>query len=115
VKKENYIHIRAWLLSTLLFVAFTAKELHHVFAHHHDAVNICDDAPIGEAHLHDETYIPDECSLCDFTFSIYDFSLPVFSPTYKENVAKKTQFAYISFIFSKKHLFKQLRGPPVVS
>jgi hypothetical protein len=115
LKKENYIHIRAWLLSALLFVAFTAKELHHVLAHHHDVVNICEDATKGEAHLHDETYIPDECSLCDFTFSIYDFSLPTFSVIYKKNVAKKTLFAYTSAIISNKHFFKQLRGPPVLA
>ena len=113
VKKQNYIHIRAWLLSALLFIAFSAKELHHVLAHHHDEVNICDDAPKGEAHLHDESYIPDECSLCDFTFSIYDFTLPAFAFVFNKNIAEQTQFTYISPIFSTKHFFKLLRGPPV--
>jgi hypothetical protein len=113
LKKNRHTDFRAWVLSFLLVFAFVTKELHHIFDHHHEEVKICH-VNHGEQHLHDADYISDECSLCDFTFSIYDFSLQTYSLPISIDISIKLDFTYQSYILSKKTFFKQLRAPPVV-
>ena len=110
-KRTAYIDFRALFLAVLIFLAFGAKEIHHVFQHSHQEVKICD-VKIGETHLHDESYITDECQLCDFTFSVFDLTVPVFTTKSVQNCLKTTIFSYISFKYSNRYLFQSLRAPP---
>jgi hypothetical protein len=110
-KQSKHIDFRALALAILIFFAFGAKELHHFWAHVHEEVKICD-AQQGETHLHNEEYIHADCSLCDFTFSVFDFKAPVLLLKSPISVLKESSFSFKSFNKSNTHFFLSLRGPP---
>jgi hypothetical protein len=110
-KRSKHIDFRALALAILIFFAFGNKELHHFLAHTHEEVKVCD-AQKGETHLHDEEYIHADCSLCDFTFSTFDFQLPIFELNYSIYTILKEDFFYKSSHFSNTIFSKSLRGPP---
>ena len=110
-KQSKHIDLKGFSLAILLFFAFGAKEMHHFLAHAHKEVKICD-AKNGEQHIHDEEYASDNCSLCDFTFSIFDFTLPTFCLNNIKLFFTEKEFDYISFKLPCAYFLPSLRGPP---
>lgn len=112
--KKQRINITALFLAILIFVSFGTKEMHHFLIHAHEEMKICD-AQKGEKHLHDEEYIHHDCSLCDFTFSL--FELPAFIIPALDNTIThiETEFSFRSIFCVRTHFFKPLRGPPHIS
>ena len=110
-KQSKHIDLKSFSLAILLFFAFGAKEMHHFLEHAHKEVKICD-AKDGEQHIHDEEYASDNCSLCDFTFSIFDFTLPTFYLNHTKLFFSEKEFHYISFKLSYAYFLPSLRGPP---
>ena len=97
-----------------MFTAFGGKEVHILLEHSHSDLEICH-VEAGETHLHAYEDLEHGCSLCDFTFSYFTFSLPqfaVFKHTLSEPIAN---FAYFSNALFLPHPFIALRGPPVVA
>jgi hypothetical protein len=108
---KHIIHFPALALALLLLFAFGAKEAHHFLAHAHVEVKICD-ATENEKHWHDEEYSHDNCSLCDFTFSIFDFSLPSFFLNHKDILEEKIDFFSIKSHHSLAFFYTKGRAPP---
>jgi hypothetical protein len=108
---KHIIHFPALALALLLLFAFGAKEVHHFWAHAHVEVKICD-ANENEKHWHDEEYSHADCNLCDFTFSIFDFSLPSFSLNHKDILEEKTDFFFIKSHYSHAFFYTKGRAPP---
>lgn len=104
---------KSFVLAILLLTAFGTKEMHHFWGHAHKMVKICD-ARKGEVHIHNEDYISDECPLCDFTFSIFEFHLPTFHLITPKHFFIKEAFLYKSFKLNSTCHFPSLRGPPIV-
>lgn len=112
-KQRKHINFRALALAMILFMAFGSKEMHHFLSHAHEEVKICD-AKKGEVHLHDEEYLSHECTLCDFTFSIFDFQLTTFKSYQYGGLLTSQEFSIHAFIPSHTHLLQSLRGPPAI-
>jgi hypothetical protein len=110
-KQAQHIDFRGLFLSLLILLAFSTKELHHIFSHHHAEVKICH-TQAGEKHFHNEEYIHDECSLCDFTFSAFETPTLAFQSFLVKTVFIERVFTYQSFILSRSYLFQALRAPP---
>jgi hypothetical protein len=110
-QSKHIIHFPALALSLLLLFAFGAKEAHHFFAHAHVEVKICD-AIENEKHWHTEEYSHPDCNLCDFTFSIFDFSLPSFFLNHKDILEEKTDFFSIKSHHSHAFFYTKGRAPP---
>jgi hypothetical protein len=110
-KRKHIIHFPALALALLLLFAFGAKEAHYFFAHAYMEVKICD-ATENEKHWHDEAYSHDDCSLCDFTFSLFDFSLPTFFLSHNDCLVEKTDFFSIQSYHSHAFFYTKGRAPP---
>jgi hypothetical protein len=108
---KHIIHLPALALALLLFFAFGAKEAHHFWAHAHVKVKICD-ATENEKHWHDEEYGHSDCNLCNFTFSIFDFSLPSFFLKHKDILEEKIDFFSIKSHHSHAFFYTKGRAPP---
>lgn len=102
---------RAFFLAVLIFIAFGGKELHILLEHSHEEVKICD-AQNGEKHLHDKDYIHSDCTLCDFTFSTFEFQFPVFVLKNSIYIAIEGEFSFQTSFFSNTLFSKSSRGPP---
>jgi hypothetical protein len=113
-KRAQHIDFRGLFLSLLILLAFGTKELHHVFSHHHAEVKTCH-AVAGEKHFHNEEYIHDECSLCDFTLSAFETPVLAFQFYAVKTVFIERVFTYQSFILSRSYLFQALRAPPAAA
>jgi hypothetical protein len=108
---KHIIHLPALALALLLLFAFGAKEMHHFMAHAHEDVKICD-AIENEKHWHDEEYSHADCDLCDFTFSIFDFSLPSFFLSPKNILEEKTDCFSLNPHHSHAFFYTKGRAPP---
>jgi hypothetical protein len=104
----------AFFLALLIFTAFGGKELHILLEHSHSDLEICN-VKSGDVHLHDADHLQHGCSLCDFTFSFFDFQLPSFFLHSARFFSIKKEFAFISFKLSTSYLFQSLRAPPVLT
>jgi hypothetical protein len=113
-KRVQHTDFRGLFLAFLILLAFGTKELHHVFSDHHTEAKICH-ALEGEKHFHNEEYIHDECSLCDFTFSAFEMPALAFLSYRVKTVFAERVFTYLSFNLSRSYLFQSLRAPPVAS
>ena len=106
---------RALWLAVLLFVAFGSKEAHHFAAHRHDApVKICREATTDEQHFHNEEYLSHDCSLCDFTFSFFTFSLPTICFKQPQVTLSTSNFTFLNCRLSANAVRARGRAPPVV-
>ena len=113
-KQTPYLDLRALFLAAMMLLAFGAKEAHHVLGHSHKEVKICD-VQAGETHIHDQDYISDNCQLCDFTFSIFDIFISRFDIKKIKILYASKDFNFLSFFYSRRHLFQALRAPPLVA
>ncbi len=109
--KHIRVKVQGLLLALLIFIAFGAKEWHIVVEHNHFATEICD-AKAGDLHLHAYENLAHECSLCDFTFSLFELQFSCFYLNDVEEGFFERDFNYTSFFFSSTHFFLSLRGPP---
>jgi hypothetical protein len=103
---------KAFLLALLMFTAFGGKELHILLEHSHSDLERCH-VQAGDTHLHAYEDLEHGCSLCDFTFSFFTFSLPQFTVLKQAFATPKTTFAYFSHGLFLHPFFVALRGPPV--
>ena len=113
LKKQNkHITFKAkgLLLALLIFIAFGAKEW-HIVVEHNTTLEICD-AKQSDKHLHDYEHIQHGCSLCDFTFSLFELQLSSFQLKNLSDIFVKSEFAFISFQLSRSYIFQSLRAPP---
>jgi hypothetical protein len=110
-QSKHIIHFPALALALLLLFAFGAKEVHHFWAHAHVETKVCD-APTGNEHWHDEDYSHDDCALCDFTFSIFDFSLSSFSLNYKDCLVEKIDTFFTQSYLTHTFFYTKGRAPP---
>ena len=108
---KHIFHFPALALALLLLFAFGAKEAHHFFVHAHVEVKVCD-ATENEKHWHDEAYSHDDCALCDFTFSLFDFSLPTFFLSHKDCLVEKTDCFSTKSYHSHAFFYTKGRAPP---
>ena len=109
---SHIINFRALALALLLLLAFGAKEVHHFTAHAHVETKICNDGSESDTHWHDAEYLHEDCSLCDFTFSIFDFSLPTFSLQKAQCAVEKTNFSFKNSFLTQSFFYIKGRAPP---
>jgi len=85
---RSYQRLGAWAV-LLLFTAFwSSKTVHVLLAHHHDHEAehlVCDAAhDPNVAHIHDDRWATEDCSICAFVVSVPEpfslLSLPKFFP-----------------------------------
>jgi hypothetical protein len=108
----NTFNAYAFFLALLIFTAFGGKEVHILLEHGHSDVEICH-VEVGDTHLHAYEDLEHGCSLCDFTFSYFTFSLPQFTILKQASTTPKTTFTYFSHGLFLHPSFVALRGPPV--
>ena len=116
VNKINF-QLKSLSLAILMVFALLTKELHHLNPLHNAVVKSCatTDADNYRMHLHGADFIAHQCSLCDFTFSVYEFHLPTISEANVENIQPQlSKPHYESFISNNSYLFQSLRAPPIV-
>ncbi len=116
VNKTNF-QLKSLSLAILMIFALLTKELHHLDPLHNAVVKSCatTDADNYRMHLHGADFIAHQCSLCDFTFSVYEFHLPTKSDAQVENIQPLLLIPrYASFISNNSYLFQSLRAPPIV-
>jgi hypothetical protein len=102
----------------LVFTTFWSLKTAHVLLLHHVASEhpVCDashDANL--AHIHDERWANDDCTLCAFVVSASEiFSLPAL-PALKSKIPdSEAPVFYFTPVFSKKACDSAMRrGPPV--
>lgn len=80
VNKPSYRRAGAWALMLLFTALWSLKTTHGwlLHAHSHDTHPVCSAAfDHHTAHIHDETWAKEDCTLCAFVVSIPEpFSLP---------------------------------------
>ncbi len=119
VNKINF-QVKSLGLAILMIFSLLTKELHHLSPLHNAIVKNCattnaDNCRMYRVHLHGADFIPHECSLCDFTFSVYEFNLPKINVAQVENIQHLlSKIHYASFISNNSYLFSSLRAPPFV-
>jgi hypothetical protein len=116
IKKNTRFNVSGLLLATLMFWAFGSKEMHHVVHHQHFEVKVCNDTAQNENHFHDQEYSHDDCSLCDFTFSVFElaFTQKLDFPQAQTFITARV-FSDPSFVLSFKFpVLALLRGPPSI-
>ena len=102
----------------LLFTAFwSLKTMHVMLAHHHDASEhpVCEASHDQKsAHIHDERWATDDCSLCAFVVSVPEpFSspgLPIFSTKLPDSASPV--FYHAPVFIQKACEVVMRRGPP---
>ena len=82
--------------------------------HSHSDLEKCH-VQAGDTHFHAYEDLEHGCSLCDFTFSFFTFSLPQFIVLKQAFATPKTAFTYYSHGLFLHPSFVALRGPPVVA
>jgi hypothetical protein len=97
----------------LILFAIVSQAVHNFeHHHHHGAVKICD-AKTGEEHFHDADYFADDCTLCDFTFSAFEYApilgFPVLNPKIEPS---KNLFDYPNLRSLACPIFTPARAPP---
>ena len=110
--RHNPFNAKAFLLALLIFIAFGGKEVHILLEHTHNDLEICH-VKKGNSHLHAYEQLEHGCSLCDFTFSFFELTLPSFYLNPLQFFSPKKEFAFISFKLSTWYLFQSLRAPPI--
>jgi hypothetical protein len=105
---------KAFFLALLMFTAFGGKEVHILLEHSDSHVEKCH-VQAGDTHLHAYEDLEHGCSLCDFTFSFFTFSLPQLTVLKQAFATPKTVFSYFSHGLFLHPSFVALRGPPVVA
>ncbi|MFN0215973.1 MAG: hypothetical protein ACKVT2_17065 [Saprospiraceae bacterium] len=112
-----YHRIGAWTF-VLLFTAFwSLKTTHVLVSHHHDGSEhpVCEAAhDPNSAHIHDERWATEDCTLCAFVVSVSEpfflLKLPAFFAKLPES---QTPVFYHAPVFSKKISDSSMRrGPP---
>jgi hypothetical protein len=106
----------------MAFSAFWSLKTMHVLLehHHHDSDHpVCEVSQDsvhdpGVAHIHDERWAVEDCTLCAFTVSAPEpFTLPVLQDIWVKNPEKSAPDHYVSPLFSKAAFdFNFRRGPP---
>jgi hypothetical protein len=112
--KNNAFNGYAFFLAMLIFTAFGGKELHILLEHSHKDLDVCH-VKTGDVHLHDSDHLEHGCSLCDFTFSLFDFQLSSFYLPSARYLSVIKEFSFISFKLSCAYLFQSLRAPPILN
>jgi hypothetical protein len=109
LKHINYL---ALLLSGLLLFAYSYKATHEVFTLEHEVKHICNDRHESENHIHDY-HEHHECSVCTFSFSVFQFKNWDFKLTEKHIATPKSTYPiYVFADHSFTNPFPALRGPP---
>ena len=104
---KNIIQLLAATIFSLALLLPTAVKFAHIFeGHEHRA---CTDL---STHLHENQL---ECSICDFHFSIFNFTPQQFSEFSISHSFKSVETYYLLPEFSKKTTHYLLRGPPALS
>ena len=105
-KKEIFKIISVAIFSLALLLPTAVKVAHTFEGHEHKA---CTDL---STHLHEKQL---DCSICDFHFSIFDFT-PQQQPEFLvEEFFKKTENLYLLSDFHSNFTHYYLRGPPFFS
>ncbi len=105
----------------LLFTAFwSLKTAHVLLMHHHDSTEhpVCEAShDQNSAHIHDERWANDDCSLCAFVVSASElFSFPALLAFQSKLPESESPVFYHAPVFSKKACDSTMhRGPPVCS
>ena len=58
------------MLAVLFSLTWSLKSVHEFFRHHHDRPACTATHANPGTHLHDERYIPDDCSMCAFVLCV---------------------------------------------
>ncbi|MDO8365196.1 MAG: hypothetical protein Q7T20_00260 [Saprospiraceae bacterium] len=114
----SYQRIGAWALALLFSAFWSLKTVHVLASHHHDVSEhpVCESAhDSNSAHIHDERWAIDDCSICAFVVSISEsFSLtglPIFLSKLPES---ESPIFYQAPVFANKACDSAMRrGPPV--
>jgi len=115
-QNRSYQRIGAWAL-VLLFSAFwSLKATHVLLSHHHDEEHLVCEAShdSNSAHIHDERWANDNCSLCAFVISASEsFSLLALPDFQAKLPDSAPPVGYQAPLFAKKaHDAAMRRGPP---
>ncbi|MFN0014352.1 MAG: hypothetical protein ACKVU2_07365 [Saprospiraceae bacterium] len=106
--------IASYLLCFAFLASLTLKSGHALLLNHtHHAVPVCDAGhDNASAHLHDERYNPDDCSICAFLFAVPELVCVSIALTKPQLVAGESPNAPASWHFDCTHHSIHLRGPP---
>lgn len=116
-QNQSYPRVGAWALM-LLFTAFWSLKTVHILAlHHHHAAEhpVCEVShDPGAAHIHDERWAKEDCSICAFVVSVPEpFSLPAFQLHLSKLPESESPVFYQEPVFAKKASDSVMRrGPP---
>ena len=105
-KKEILKIISAAIFSLALLLPTAVKFAHTFEGHEHKA---CTDL---STHLHEKQL---DCSICDFHFSIFDFTPQQNTEFIAQEEFQKTETLYFLANFSLNSTHYYLRGPPLLS
>lgn len=106
LKKEIFKIVSAAIFSLVLLFPTAVKVAHTFENHEHE---VCIDYSV---HIHQKRL---DCSVCDFHFSIFNFTPQQLPELTVLQGFKKTETVYLLPEFSVSSTFYFLRGPPLLS
>ncbi|MBK9338936.1 MAG: hypothetical protein IPM98_21320 [Lewinellaceae bacterium] len=112
--QQAQLRINTALLALVFLMSLTLKTGHLLLLHHdHQDIPTCEAGHDSHtAHLHDERYNPDDCSICAFLFATPELTAHLIRPEVPGRVFSQV----LSSLDVSHHLSApyatQLRGPP---